>query len=175
MTKALRCILAWLALLPSLPVAGSTLELADTATSAGLSPHLAYRHDASLSDRPGDAWRRVDRGEFAPLPGGKDAFGFQSGAFWFHATIVNRNAGEQRWLLVQEYAALYGLRAVITRNAANSRIAISRQVGVSGRSLLNFNISSMSSPALRARRKSPLKPLAPSSTTFCWARSMDAL
>ncbi|WP_202844891.1 sensor domain-containing diguanylate cyclase [Luteimonas saliphila] len=104
MTMALRCILAWLALVLSLPVAaGPALELAADTTNAGLSPHLTYRHDASLADQPANAWRRVADGEFAPLPDGKDAFGFQSGAFWFHATIVNRNAGEQRWLLVQEY------------------------------------------------------------------------
>jgi len=83
--------------------AGPVLELQPAAASAVLSPHLAYRHDTTSSDRVDDAWRRVAAGEFAPLPGGKDAFGFQGGAFWLHATIVNRNPDEQRWLLVQEY------------------------------------------------------------------------
>ena len=104
MTKAWRCVLAWLVLALSLPAsAQSVLELKAQASNAALSPHLAYHHDTTKSDRPEDAWRRVAGGDFAPLPGGKDAFGFQSGAFWFHATIVNRNPGEQRWLLVQEY------------------------------------------------------------------------
>src|SRR5690606_31813165 len=41
--------------------------------------------------------------EFVPLPDGREDFGFQSGAFRFQATVVNRNPAEQRWLLVQEY------------------------------------------------------------------------
>jgi diguanylate cyclase (GGDEF)-like protein len=80
-----------------------TLELKPGLASVTLAPHLGYRHDSSAADRPEDAWRRVAAGEFAPLPGGKDAFGFQRGAFWFHATIVNRDPDETRWLLVQEY------------------------------------------------------------------------
>ena len=104
MTMAFRCIVAWMALLLSLPAsAGSALGLDPGLRSVRLTPHLSYRHDADGSDRPADAWRRVADGEFAPLPGGKDAFGFQSGAFWFHATIVNSNPDEPRWLLVQEY------------------------------------------------------------------------
>ncbi|WP_298575680.1 diguanylate cyclase [uncultured Luteimonas sp.] len=104
----MRMGLAWLLALATLGLslsafAGPILELAPTTERAALSPSLAYRHDTTGSDRAEDAWRRVPAGEFAPLPGGKDAFGFQSGAFWFHATIVNRNPDEQRWLLVQEY------------------------------------------------------------------------
>src|SRR5690606_15308485 len=30
--------------------------------------------------------------------------GFQDGAFWFHATVVNTDPDEPRWLLVQQYA-----------------------------------------------------------------------
>ncbi|HRN61406.1 MAG TPA: diguanylate cyclase [Luteimonas sp.] len=101
---AWRCLFAWLVLALGVPAyAGDVLELAPGATDAPLSAHLTYRHDTTKTDRPEDAWRRVAGGGFAPLPGGKDAFGFQSGAFWFHATVVNRNPGEQRWLLVQEY------------------------------------------------------------------------
>ncbi|MDH5834187.1 sensor domain-containing diguanylate cyclase [Luteimonas kalidii] len=107
MRRTWRFLMGWLllALASALPAAaaGPALDLPAGARDAALSPHLVYRHDATGSDRPEDAWRRVDAGAFAPLPGGKDAFGFQSGAFWFHATIVNRDRGEQRWLLVQEY------------------------------------------------------------------------
>ena len=80
------------------------LELAPGAHQLSLAPHTRYRHDQSASDRPEDAWRHLAAGEFVPLPGGKTAFGFQRGAFWFHAPIVNRNADEPRWLLVQRYA-----------------------------------------------------------------------
>ena len=99
-----RCLLAWLATLLSLPAfAGPALELAPGVRSVALSPHLSYHHDRQASDRPVDAWRRVADGGFEPLPDGKDAFGFQRGAFWFHATIVNHDPDESRWLLVQEY------------------------------------------------------------------------
>src|SRR5690606_33774482 len=104
MRIAWRWLPALLALLMCLPVsARSVLELAPATANASLSPYLGYRHDASGSDRAEDAWRRLEEGGFAALPGGKDAFGFQGGAFWFHATVVNRHPGEQRWLLVQEY------------------------------------------------------------------------
>ena len=99
-----RCLLAWLATLLSLPAfAGPALELAPGVRSVALSPHLSYHHDRQASDRPVDAWRRVADGGFEPLPDGKDAFGFQRGAFWFRATIVNHDPDESRWLLVQEY------------------------------------------------------------------------
>ena len=104
MRIAWRWLPALLALVMCLPVwARPALELAPATANASLSPHLGYRHDATGADRAKDAWRRVEADGFDALPGGKDAFGFQSGAFWFHATIVNRNPDEQRWLLVQEY------------------------------------------------------------------------
>lgn len=69
-----------------------------------LSPSLTYRHDTGKIDSPKDAFARVKAGEFASLPGGKSEFGFQPGAFWFHASLLNRDRDEPRWLLVQEYA-----------------------------------------------------------------------
>jgi two-component system, sensor histidine kinase LadS len=83
--------------------ADPTVELRAGDSQVALSPYVSYRHDTSGVDRIDDVWQRVGRGEFAPLPGGNAAFGFQSGAFWFHAAIVNGNAGEQRWLLLQQY------------------------------------------------------------------------
>ena len=107
MTVAIRRVLAWLSLALCLVAAPalalSPLELAPGAEEADLSPHVSYHQDASKADRPEDAWRRIANDEFAPLPGGKDAFGFQRGAFWFHATLLNRNPADTRWLLVQEY------------------------------------------------------------------------
>ena len=79
------------------------VELPAGSSDVALSPHIRYHHDAQNADRPEDAWRRAAAGEFEPLPGGRDAFGFQGGAFWFHAGIVNRNRSEPRWLLVQSY------------------------------------------------------------------------
>ena len=104
MTVAWRCLMAWLVLLCAPCVlAQEVLELAPGVDTASLAGHLGYRQDAVRADTPGDAWRRAAAGEFAPLPGGREAFGFQSGAFWFHATVINRHPDESRWLLVQEY------------------------------------------------------------------------
>jgi diguanylate cyclase (GGDEF)-like protein len=83
--------------------ASALVELRNHDSTVPLSPYLTYHHDTTATDRVDDAWRKVSRGEFAPLPDGNDAFGFQRGAFWFHAAILNRHATEQRWLLVQQY------------------------------------------------------------------------
>lgn len=79
------------------------VELPAGADQLTLTPHLHYRQDSESADRMRDAFAHVREGRFEPVPGGNAAFGFQRGAFWFHATVVNRNEGEQRWLLVQEY------------------------------------------------------------------------
>lgn len=80
------------------------LELVEGVTQTSLAEYTRYRHDTSASDDTTSAFRRLAAGEFAPLPDGKHEFGFQEGAYWFHVSLVNRNAREQRWLLVQRYA-----------------------------------------------------------------------
>lgn len=80
------------------------LELVAGVTQTSLAEYTQYRHDANASDDTASAFGRIAAGDFAPLPDGKHEFGFQDGAYWFHASIVNRNANEQRWLLVQRYA-----------------------------------------------------------------------
>jgi diguanylate cyclase (GGDEF)-like protein len=102
-------MLAWLfalvvACLPGIAGAQQPLVLEPGMGEVPMSPHLAYRHDSGGIDTAQDAFRRFASGEFAPLPGGKSEFGFQPGAYWFHATVVNRNPGEARWILVQQYA-----------------------------------------------------------------------
>ena len=82
------------------------VELPAGADQLTLTPHLHYRQDSESADRMRDAFAHVREGRFEPVPGGNAAFGFQRGAFWFHATVVNRNEGEQRWLLVQELSLL---------------------------------------------------------------------
>ena len=91
--------------LPCAPAsAQSALQLTPGKHDIQLSPYLTYRHDSGGIDDAEDAFRRFAIGEFAPLPDGKSEFGFQPGAYWFHADIVNRNEQETRWLLVQQYA-----------------------------------------------------------------------
>ncbi len=77
--------------------------LQDGMSAVPLTPRLTFRHDSQASDGATEAFARVRRGEFAPLPGGSPAFGFQDGAYWFHVQVVNRHPDEPRWLLVQEY------------------------------------------------------------------------
>jgi hypothetical protein len=103
-------MLAWLfaillaAWWPGAASAQQALQLEAGHGEVPLSPYLAYRHDAGGVDDAADAFRRFAAGEFAPLPGGKSEFGFQPGAYWFHARIVNRDPSEPRWVLVQQYA-----------------------------------------------------------------------
>ncbi len=83
--------------------AAGAIELRADAGELQLSPHVSYRHDTAGTDSLEDAWRRLRTGAFAPLPDGNPAFGFQDGAFWVHARVINRDPAEQRWLLVQTY------------------------------------------------------------------------
>ena len=101
--------MAWLtalvvALLASAgPAVAGTIVLPPGTGELALSPHVRYRHDTGGHETLDDAWRALEAGAFAPLPNGNPAFGFQSGAFWVHARVLNRDPGEPRWLLVQTY------------------------------------------------------------------------
>src|SRR5690606_34609991 len=104
-------MLAWLTALlfaATLPCAAHaaqpTLQLVPGHDNIQLSPYLTYRHDAGAVDAPEDAFRRAAMGDFTPLPGGQSEFGFQHGAYWFHATVRNENKDETRWVLVQQYS-----------------------------------------------------------------------
>ena len=97
------CIGMLVLLLCSAALHARPVELPAGIDQLSLTPHLQYRHDSESADRLQDAFAQVRDGRFQPVPGGDAAFGFQRGAFWFHATVVNRNHDEQRWLLVQEY------------------------------------------------------------------------
>jgi diguanylate cyclase (GGDEF)-like protein len=104
-----RLLCVCLLLAGSIAAAGSAhaaapLILGEVDDTVSLSPYMTYRHDAEGVDRVQDALRKVDAGEFLPLPDGNAAFGFQRGTFWFHVPMINRNDNEQRWLLVQQYA-----------------------------------------------------------------------
>lgn len=89
---------------------------------AELAPHTRYYHDVDGRDGLAAAVDALAEGRFRPLPGGSSALGFQpEGAYWFHVRLLNRNAQEPRWLLVQEYA-LSDLVDVYTRQP-DGRIA----------------------------------------------------
>lgn len=81
-------------------------ELSEGIETLMLTPHLSYVHDKGAVDSADDAWRLIDAGRFEPVPDGKTAFGFQEGAYWFHARLLNRNPDEPHWVLVQSFALL---------------------------------------------------------------------
>ena len=68
-----------------------------------LAPHIRYLHDEAATLDPDQAWREVEQGRFTPLPASGAAFGFQQGAYWFHATLDNLDPVQRQWLLVQDY------------------------------------------------------------------------
>ncbi len=73
------------------------------ASSSALAPVLTYLHDQTGELGLDQVRQQQGANAFEPLPQGREAFGFQPGAFWFHARVLNRNAVDQRWLLVQQY------------------------------------------------------------------------
>ncbi len=81
-----------------------TLQIEPGQGEIQISPWLSYHQDVGSVDTIDNAYRRFAAGEFAPLPNGKSEFGFQPDAFWFHASLVNLDDEESRWLLVQQYA-----------------------------------------------------------------------
>lgn len=98
-----RIVLFVLSLFASLPAMAQPLVLAPGEGPHDLSSHLRWHHDATARVPVEDILARAAAGEFAPLPGGRPTFGFQSGAFWFHVVVENRDPAEVRRLLVQQY------------------------------------------------------------------------
>lgn len=106
-----RVLLPWLlamlaCLCANFAVAGTAAPLALRAgeSSYVLPPHMRYWHDTGASAGATEAFAQVHAGNFVPIPDGNPAFGFQTGAYWFHLTLLNRQQDETRWMLVQEYA-----------------------------------------------------------------------
>ncbi|KAB8194383.1 diguanylate cyclase [Lysobacter maris] len=90
------------------PAAGHTTDTAPTrlpedSSEFLLTPHVSYLHDGDGGMRLEDAVAALEDAAFAPMPEGSNSFGFQDGAFWFHARIVNQAPDEPQWLLVQQY------------------------------------------------------------------------
>ena len=97
-------LLGWLLLWAGDADARAVAELGRGGETLDLTPYIAYHQDAEATAGPADMFARADRGGFAPLPDGGATFGFQDGAWWFHARLLNHDPDEPRWLLVQQYA-----------------------------------------------------------------------
>lgn len=112
--------------------AANVLRLDGAVPQVSLAPHMSYYHDASGSEDLDIARQRLQQGRFQPLPAGSPSFGFQRGAFWFHARVVNHDPGEPRWLLVQQYA-------LSDRIDVHTRDALGRRSHQSGGDSVPFN------------------------------------
>ncbi|MFT3756624.1 MAG: diguanylate cyclase [Pseudoxanthomonas sp.] len=90
----------------ALPAAHATspLRLDDSARQVVLAPHTTWFHDVDGKAGLPEMQRELAEGHFQPLPAGSAEFGFQPGAYWFHIGLLNQNAREPRWLLVQQYS-----------------------------------------------------------------------
>ena len=100
-------MIGWLVMLASLgcdAYAQAPLEVTAASSQHSLAPHTGYYHDLAGKDDLAASTRKLSAGAFKPLPGQSASFGFQDGAFWFHAQVVNRDSPDDQWLLVQEYA-----------------------------------------------------------------------
>lgn len=96
-------LLGWSLLAPALAAARTPAVLGPETASLDLAPHVRYLQEAEPRGEPARMFERAQAGEFRPLPPGGPVFGFQRDTFWFHATLLNRNPDEPRWLLVQKY------------------------------------------------------------------------
>ncbi|MET1161013.1 MAG: 7TM-DISM domain-containing protein, partial [Pseudoxanthomonas sp.] len=84
--------------------ARTALRIDAASSHLSLAPHTSFYHDKSGGDDLAAVSRRLAQGAFQPLPNDNATFGFQDGAFWFHAVVSNTGNPEDKWLLVQEYA-----------------------------------------------------------------------
>ena len=75
-------------------------------TELALSPHIGYLTDAEGRADATAMFQSAAQGRFKPLPRGNATFGFAEEAFWFHTRLFNDGNGEERWLLVLQYALL---------------------------------------------------------------------
>lgn len=100
MLLALALLQAWLACAWATPM----LRLTPGTSEVNLAPFTTHMRDADGTLTLDGAVARHAQGAFEPLPGGKTAFGFRDGAFWFHVALVNQHPQEPRWLLLKEYA-----------------------------------------------------------------------
>ena len=75
-------------------------------TELSLSPHVTHLTDPDGRADASAMFQAAAQGRFKPLPEGNPTFGFAEEAFWFHARLFNNGNGEERWLLVLQYALL---------------------------------------------------------------------
>ncbi len=84
--------------------ASAPLQLDGSLRQIELTPYATYYHDDGGKADLTIIEELQGSKAFLPMPDTGPAFGFQSGAYWFHIGLSNRSTREQHWLLVQQYA-----------------------------------------------------------------------
>ena len=97
-------MLGWLLFWAGSVDARPAAELAPGQDALDLTPYLAYHQVPGADASAAAMFARARAGGFSDLPADGATFGFQDGAWWFHARVVNRDPAQPRWLLVQQYA-----------------------------------------------------------------------
>lgn len=97
-------MLCWLLAATAFAQTTPTRELRPGTAIHPLADVTTWYHDVDGRAALADIQAVEHEGRFQPLPDGDASFGFQPGAYWFHARLLNRNPEEPRWLLVQQYA-----------------------------------------------------------------------
>ena len=100
-SRSIRILLLLLALAVPDAFARTALEINASSSQLSLAPHTSFYHDEKGNDDLAAASRHLQQGAFKPLPGDNASFGFQDGAYWFHAAVHNQGNPESKWLLVQ--------------------------------------------------------------------------
>ena len=95
-----------LALLLSAPAWASQVAIDQTTTKLDLRSELTWQLDEHADQNAVSMFGRVDAGSFKALPAQGPTFGFHDGAFWLHASVLNRSGSDLRWLLVLSYALI---------------------------------------------------------------------
>lgn len=102
----LRSVWLALAMLGSSCAWSSQATIDQTTTQLDLRSASTWLLDAQAEQSAEAMFERVDAGSFLPLPAHGPTFGFHDGAFWLHASVLNRSGADQRWLLVLSYALI---------------------------------------------------------------------
>jgi two-component system, sensor histidine kinase LadS len=100
-------------------------ELEPGVDRLALSPFVTYYHDLDALNDDINTYDLINKNKFKPLPKGNATFGFNDGAYWFHANIRNHNHDEQRWLLVLQYPLLDNIDVYVRYENGESRHLVS--------------------------------------------------
>ena len=104
--SGLACIALLLLALTANAAANGPVVLTSDSAVVGLAAGTRYAIDTELTATADEQFRQIDTGLFQPLPHDNATFGFVDGAYWFHVSLLNRDAQVHQWILVLDYVLL---------------------------------------------------------------------